>query len=90
MDIALDLPKANSTFVVDKKLMVNGDESLSLQISPFGNKKPNKSNETYNVPTKAMNISKNMGSNMMSEESPSHVRSNSPAKSMSSKKQRYD
>lgn len=96
MDIApLDLPKANSTFVVDKKFMDNIDKSLSPQMFPFENeisKKPIKPNETYKMPTtsKAVNTTKILGSNKTSEESPISVKSNSLVKKIGSKKNRYN
>lgn len=93
MDIApLDLPKANSTFVVDKNFMDKIDESLSPQMFSFENgiaRKPIKPNETYNMPSTAMNITKNLGSNKTNEESPIRVKSNSSVKKLGSKKNRY-
>jgi len=63
MDIApIDCPKANSTFVVDKKLMLNVDECLSPEMfSPVKaiNEKSTNPNTTYNKPTNSVNTAKN-------------------------------
>lgn len=57
MDIAPIDPKANSTFVVDKKCLENLEECLSPQMfSPEikTSKKPTNPNETYNMPIKSL------------------------------------
>lgn len=57
MDIdPIDCPKANSTFVVDKKCLKDLEECLSPQMfSPEikPGKKPPNPNETYNMPIKS-------------------------------------
>lgn len=57
MDISpIDCPKANSTFVVDKKCLEDLEECLSPQMfSPEikTSKKPANPNETYNMPMKS-------------------------------------
>jgi len=55
MDItSIDCPKANSTFVVDKKVLENMEKCLSPEIFPRENETYIKSinpNKTYNMPS---------------------------------------
>lgn len=80
VDIApINFPKANSTFVVDKKFKGNIEDCLSPEMfSPNNDAKPNNLDATHNVPTKStlMNTTKVLGKhmNLISEESPISVK----------------
>lgn len=94
MDIApIDFPKANSTFVVDKKCMELIDECISPQMFSVENEpnlKPVNPNETYNKPTSSttMNIAKKFDKivDIIPEKSPVHGKNNVSIKQISSKK----
>lgn len=96
MDIThIDFPKANSTFVVNKKNMDNIDECLSPQMFSIENGlnvKPVNPNETYNKSTSSttMNIPKKLDkNNIIPEKSPVLIKNNLLITKSSSKEKRY-
>lgn len=95
MDITpIDFPKANSTFVVNKKTMNNIEECLSPQMFSIENGlniKPINPNETYNKPTLSttMNIPKKLDKNDTPEKSPVLSKNNLSIEKLSSKEKRY-
>lgn len=96
MDIThIDFPKANSTFIVNKKNMDNIDECLSPQMLSIENGlniKPVNPNETYNKSTSSttMNIQKKLDSNnIIPKKSSVLTKNNLSTTKLNSKKKRY-
>lgn len=97
MDITpIDFPKANSTFVVNKKIMDNIDECEKspqmFSIENGLNIKPVNPNETYNKPTSSttMNVPKKFDrNNIIPETSPVLGKNNLSTTKLGSKNKRY-
>lgn len=85
----IDGPKANSTFVVNKKSKENINECLSPEMFPLENRNSNNHNKTYDISTKCAakkvpsKLVKNM--NIIPEESPTNEKNNFPSNQISTK-----
>lgn len=91
--VPIDNPKANSTFVVNKKLIENIEECLSPDIFPLGNEtyiKPKNPNKTYDMPLTRASKKLDKNVNLIPEESPVNVKASSVSSAkVSTKKNRY-